>query len=164
LLAGTVGENIRRFAPQSPESDALTTAAAQAAGAHEMILRLPKAYETMLGPRGRGLSLGQAQRIALARALYDDPVLLVLDEPNAHLDAEGEASLMQAVEQAKARGATVLIVAHRAGVIAAMDRVMVLRDGGVDQFGPRDEVLRAMTRQAGGGPGNLTPLRARDAQ
>lgn len=161
LLAGTVGENIRRFLPPSPEADALTVAAAQAAGAHEMILRLPMAYDTLLGPRGRGLSLGQAQRVALARALYNDPVLLVLDEPNAHLDADGEAALMQAITQAKARGATILTIAHRNTVIGAMDKVMVMRDGVVEHLGPREEVLRALTRQ-GGGP--VTPLRARETQ
>jgi len=161
LLAGTVGENIRRFLPRSLETDALSVAAAQAAGAHEMILRLPKAYDTMLGPRGRGLSLGQAQRVALARALFNDPVLLVLDEPNAHLDADGEAALLQAINSAKARGATVLCIAHRTGVIAAMDRVLVLRDGAIDQFGPRDDVLRAMAARQGGG---VTPIRARESQ
>lgn len=164
LLAGTVGENIRRFAPQTPEADALTVAAAQAAGAHEMILRLPKAYDTVLGPRGRGLSLGQAQRVALARALYSDPVLLVLDEPNAHLDADGETALLQAITHAKARGATVVTIAHRTGVIGVMDRVMVLRDGAIDQFGPRDEVLRVMAARQASGAGNLTPLRARETQ
>lgn len=149
LLAGTVGENIRRFAPQSAQSDALTVAAAQAAGAHEMILRLPHAYDTMLGPRGRGLSLGQAQRVALARALYNDPVLLVLDEPNAHLDADGENALLQAIMRAKARGASVITVAHRTGVIGIMDKVMVLRDGSIEQFGPRDDVVQALARQSG---------------
>ena len=164
LIAGTVGENIRRFAPQSPEADALTVAAAPAAGAHEMILRLPKAYDTVLGPRGRGLSLGQAQRVALARALYNDPVLLVLDEPNAHLDADGEVALLQAINSAKARGATVVCIAHRTGVIAAMDRVMVLREGAIEQFGLRDEVLHAMAARQSGGATNLTPLRARETQ
>jgi PrtD family type I secretion system ABC transporter len=162
LIAGTVGENIRRFMPPSPDADALTVAAAQAAGAHEMILRLPNAYDTMLGPRGRGLSLGQAQRVALARALYDDPVLLVLDEPNAHLDADGELALLQAIAQAKARGATVVCIAHRTGVIAAMDRIMVLREGAVEHFGPRDEILRVMAARQGAT--NLTPLRARENQ
>ena len=117
----------------------------------------------MLGPRGRGLSLGQAQRIALARALYNDPVLLVLDEPNAHLDADGEVALLQAINQAKARGATVLCIAHRTGVIGAMDRILVLRDGAIEHFGPREEVLRAMSaRTQGGAP--VTPLRARETQ
>jgi ATP-binding cassette subfamily C protein len=164
LLAGTVGENIRRFAPQSAETDALAVAAAQIAGAHDMILRLPKAYDTILGPRGRGLSLGQAQRIALARALYNDPVLLVLDEPNAHLDADGEAALLQAITHAKSRGATVITIAHRTGVIAAMDRVMVLREGAIDQFGPREDVLRAMAARQAAGAANATPLRARETQ
>lgn len=162
LLAGTVGENIRRFAPPSPEADALTIAAAQAAGAHEMILRLPNAYDTALGARGRGLSLGQAQRVALARALYNDPVLLVLDEPNAHLDAEGEAALVQAITSAKARGASIITIAHRTGVIATVDRIMVLRDGAIDTIGPRDEVVRALARASG--QANLTPLRAREGQ
>ncbi len=160
LLAGTVGENIRRFAPQTPEADALTVAAAQAAGAHDMILRLPKAYDTMLGPRGRGLSLGQAQRVALSRALYNDPVLLVLDEPNAHLDADGETALVQAIAAAKARGAAIVTIAHRAGVISAMDRILVLQDGAIERVGPRDEVTRALAaRQASA----VTPLRARES-
>jgi PrtD family type I secretion system ABC transporter len=163
LIAGTVGENIRRFEPSAPEADALTIAAAQAAGAHEMILRLPKGYDTMLGPGGRGVSLGQAQRIALARALFDDPVLLVLDEPNAHLDNEGEIALIQAINRAKARGAAVITIAHRAGVIAAVDKVMVLRDGMIDAQGPRDEIMRALAAQQAGA-GNLTPIRARESQ
>ncbi len=162
LLSGTVGENIRRFAPASPEADALTIAAAQAAGAHDMILRLPKAYETELGARGRGLSMGQAQRVALARALYNDPVLLVLDEPNAHLDADGETALIQAINHAKARGAAIITVAHRAGVIGAMDRLIVLRDGVIEQAGDREEVTRALGRAQPGG--NLTPLRPREVQ
>lgn len=163
LLAGTVGENIRRFAPSSAEADALTIAAAQSAGAHDMILRLPKGYDTVLGPQGRGLSLGQAQRVALARALYDDPVLLVLDEPNAHLDAEGEVALIQAINRAKARGAAVITVAHRAGVIAAVDKVLVLRDGAIDAHGPRDEIMRQLNA-AQANAANLTPIRARENQ
>jgi PrtD family type I secretion system ABC transporter len=163
LIAGTVGENIRRFAPQSAETDALTITAAQVAGAHEMIQRLPKGYDTVLGPLGRGVSLGQAQRIALARALYDEPVLLILDEPNAHLDNEGEVALIQAINKAKARGAAVITVAHRAGVIAAVDRVLVLRDGVIDAIGPRDEIMRSLAA-AQAGSGNLTPLRARESQ
>ena len=114
------------------------------AGAHEMIQRLPHGYDTVLGPFGQGLSTGQAQRVALARALYGDPILLVLDEPNSNLDQEGESALMSAILAAAARGAAVVIVAHRAGVLARVDRLLVLRDGAIQQEGPREEVLDAM--------------------
>lgn len=163
LIAGTIGENIRRFAPSTAETDALVISAAKAAGAHEMILRLPNGYDTLLGAQGKGLSAGQAQRVALARALYNDPALVILDEPNAHLDAEGEAALIKALSHAKARGATVIIVAHRAGVIASVDRVLVLKDGAVDTIGPREEVTRSLM-QASSGASNLTPMRAREGQ
>lgn len=112
-----------------------------AAGAHDMILRLPNGYDTVLGPFGAGVSAGQAQRIALARALYGDPTLLVLDEPNSNLDQEGEAALMVAVLKAAARGAAVVIVAHRAGVLARVDRLLLMRDGLMQMEGPREEVL-----------------------
>lgn len=158
LFRGTIAENIRRFAPASDLADTLTIAAAQQAGAHDMILRLPQAYETVLGQRGAGLSLGQAQRIALARALYDSPPFLVLDEPNAHLDAEGEQALMNALTEVRARGASVILVAHRSGVIAIADKLLVLRDGAIERFGPREEVARALAQQASGA---VTPLRTR---
>jgi ATP-binding cassette subfamily C protein len=158
LFRGTIAENIRRFAPASDLADTLTIAAAQQAGAHEMILRLPLAYETPLGQRGAGLSLGQAQRIALARALYNSPPFLVLDEPNAHLDAEGEQALLKAIGEVRARGASVILVAHRSGVIAIADKLLVLRDGAIERFGPREEVARAMAQQAQQA-GAVTPLR-----
>lgn len=148
LFAGTIKDNVSRFAAAtgaSPaEVDRLAVAAAQAAGAHEMILRLPEGYDTVLGPYGAGLSAGQAQRVALARALYGDPVLLVLDEPNSNLDQEGEAALMAAVKDAAARGAAVVIVAHRAGVLARVDRLLMLNGGLVVAEGPREEVLARM--------------------
>jgi ATP-binding cassette subfamily C protein len=106
-----------------------------------MILRLPRAYDTVLGPFGAGVSAGQAQRIALARALYGDPALLVLDEPNSNLDGDGETALMSAILSAAARGAAVVIVAHRAGVLSRVDRLLMLRDGAVQQEGPREDVL-----------------------
>ena len=153
LFAGSIKDNISRFAtatgvPQDV-ADASAVKAAMAAGAHELILRLPKGYDTVLGPFGQGLSAGQAQRVALARALYDEPVLLVLDEPNSNLDQEGEAALMQAILGAAARGAAVVVIAHRAGVLARVDRLLVMRDGVVQQEGPREEVLAKMRATAG---------------
>lgn len=153
LFAGSIKENISRFAtatgvdPETADRDAVK--AAVAAGAHELILRLPHGYDTVLGPYGQGLSAGQAQRVALARALYGDPVLLVLDEPNSNLDQEGEAALMQAILGAAGRGAAVVIIAHRAGVLARVDRLLMMRDGVVQLEGPREEVLEKMR---GAGP------------
>ncbi|MGE3143604.1 MAG: ATP-binding cassette domain-containing protein, partial [Hyphomonadaceae bacterium] len=166
LLAGTVAQNINRFALREGDAeivDAATIEAGRAAGAHDMILRLPNGYDTMLGPAGKGLSLGQAQRIALARALYKWPPLLVLDEPNAHLDAEGEAALIAGVKAAKERGAATLIVAHRAGALALADTLAVLRDGRMELIGPRDEVVARLNAAAQNGA-NLAPLRPREVQ
>jgi PrtD family type I secretion system ABC transporter len=157
LLAGSIRDNISRFAvwaPRDKESadpaivDADVVAAAQAAGVHELILRLPKGYDTTLGAGGRGLSAGQAQRVALARALYGEPTLLILDEPNSALDADGEAALNNAILAAKARGAAILIVAHRTGILNIADRLLVLRDGQVDMLGPRTEVVAKMAANA----------------
>jgi ATP-binding cassette subfamily C protein len=151
LFAGSIKDNISRFAgavglPAS-EIDARAVAAAQAAGAHDMILRLPQAYDTVLGPYGAGVSAGQAQRIALARALYGDPVVLVLDEPNSNLDGDGEAALMNAILAAAARGASVVIVAHRAGVLSRVDRLLTMKDGAMELEGPREKVLARMRAQ-----------------
>lgn len=147
LIAGSIKDNISRFAAWSggePATvDAAVVAAAQAAGVHELILRLPAGYDTVLGG-GRNLSAGQAQRVALARALYDNPPLLVLDEPNSALDADGEAALNQTILNAKARGAAVLIIAHRTGILNIADRLLVLRDGQVERIGPRAEVIAQM--------------------
>lgn len=148
LFPGSVKDNISRFAAATglapAEVDAGAVRAAQAAGAHEMILRLPQGYDTELGPFGAGLSAGQAQRVALARALYGDPALLVLDEPNSNLDQDGETALMNAILAAAQRGAAVVVVAHRAGVLARVDRLLMLRDGMVQVEGPREEVLARM--------------------
>jgi ATP-binding cassette subfamily C protein len=171
LLAGSIKDNISRFAIWAGGDPAIVDAevvtAAQAAGVHELILRLPKGYDTVLGAGGRGLSAGQAQRVALARALYGQPPLLILDEPNSALDADGEAALNNAILAAKARGATILIVAHRTGILNVADRLLVLREGQVEMVGPRAEVVAKMAAaaqaaaQAPGKPGStVTPLQA----
>ena len=167
LLAGTIGENISRFTARTESNanaiDLAVVEAARLAGAHELVLRMPQAYDTKLGLGGVGVSPGQAQRIALARALFRNPALLVLDEPNSQLDGEGETALIEAVKAAKTRGAAILIVAHRAGVLAVADRLLVLRDGRVEMVGPREEITRRLAgAQADGG--NLKPMRPREAQ
>lgn len=139
LFDGTIAENIARMAPM-PDADAII-AAARAAGAHDMILRLPKGYDTPIGDGGVFLSAGQRQRVALARALFRDPFLIVLDEANANLDGEGESALLQALRNAKARGAIVVMIAHRASMLAVCDKVLVIKDGVQQAFGPRDEVM-----------------------
>ena len=114
--------------------------------AHDMILQLPNGYDTMLGWEGQGLSAGQAQRVALARALFRDPPVLLFDEPNAHLDAEGEAQLLKTVSAAKARGAATAIIAHRLSVLSVSDKILVLRDGRVEAFAARDEVVARLNK------------------
>jgi PrtD family type I secretion system ABC transporter len=143
LIDGNVAENIARLAPEV-DDDAVIRAAT-AAGAHELILRLPQGYDTPVGPRGAALSGGQRQRIALARALYGDPVLVVLDEPNASLDAEGERALIEAVAGLKREGRAVVVMAHRPSAIAACDTLVVLDGGSMRFYGPRDQVLRDAT-------------------
>lgn len=145
LFAGTVAENIARM-ETSPPAEAVTTAA-RAAGVHEMILRLPDGYETRIGEAGARLSAGQRQRIALARALYGDPFLLALDEPNSNLDAEGEAALSAAITAARARGGVVIVIAHRPSALAAVDRLAALVHGRLQAFGPKDKVLAGMRRE-----------------
>lgn len=157
LFEGSIAENIARFGEVVSEK---VIAAARSTGLHEMILRLPKGYDTPIGEAGHLLSGGQRQRIGLARAVYGDPVLVVLDEPNANLDDLGEAALVQAVKGLKAKGSTVFLITHRAGVLAVADRVLVLRNGLVQADGPRDEVLaqlRAARPATPAGPGAARP-------
>lgn len=141
LFDGTVRENICRFTGASDEA---VIAAAMAAGAHEFIVRLPQGYETPAGVGGAALSAGQRQRIGLARALFGDPQLVVLDEPNANLDNEGEEALAQSLARLKARGATVIVISHRPTVLALADMLAVLMDGQLQQFGARQEVLKRL--------------------
>jgi ATP-binding cassette subfamily C protein len=149
LFDGTIAENIGRFASLGAEPDPTFSddviATAKRAGAHDMILRLPEGYDTRLGLRGAGLSAGQSQRIALARALFRDPVLLVLDEPNAHLDGDGAMALFAALGQARERGAATIVIAHRPEILEAANKILVLRDGRVAQYGPRDDIMKMLT-------------------
>jgi ATP-binding cassette, subfamily C, type I secretion system permease/ATPase len=145
LFDGTITENIARM-NVAPDHDAVLRAA-RAAGAHDMILRLPSGYDTGIGESGTMLSGGQRQRIALARALHGDPFLVVLDEPNSNLDNEGEAALHQAILDLKKRGAIVVLIAHRPSVLAVCDRILVLANGAQQDFGPRDEILRKIVRR-----------------
>ena len=144
LFEGSIKDNISRFvrwSDQSEDIDGRAVAAARLAGVHDLVLQLPQGYDTMLGPMGAGLSAGQSQRIALARAFYGDPAVLVLDEPNAFLDAEGEAALMAAMMSARKRGATILIIAHRRSVLETADQLLVLEAGRPTMFGPAKEVV-----------------------
>ncbi len=147
LFDGTVAENIARLDPCAPPDRLI--AAARGAAVHEMILRLPKGYDSPVSAQGAQLSGGQVQRIGLARALFGDPVLLILDEPNASLDSEGMAALNEAVRAAKAAGSAVLLMAHRPAVLQECDLLLVLRDGAVAAIGPRDAILRDQVRNAG---------------
>jgi ATP-binding cassette subfamily C protein PrsD len=139
LFNGTVAQNICRF-EDPPDPDAVI-AAAQAAGVHELIINLPEGYDTVIGDHGGALSAGQAQRIALARALYRDPFLVVLDEPNSNLDAEGDEALTRAILGLRARGAITVVIAHRPSAIAGVDYILVMAKGRQQQFGLKEEVL-----------------------
>jgi ATP-binding cassette subfamily C exporter for protease/lipase len=143
LLEGTLAENISRFGPPQP---AKVHAAARAVGLHEFIESLPQGYDSPVGRDGAILSGGQRQRVALARALYGDPVLVVLDEPNSSLDEAGDAALASAVLELKARGTTFVVMTHRTSVLAVADKMLVLRDGAMHAFGPRDDVLAALRK------------------
>ncbi len=144
LLSGTVAANISRLDPEPDPGEIVL--AAQRAGAHELLLGLSNGYDTEIGAAGQRLSGGQRQRVALARALYGDPAVLILDEPNANLDAQGEQALVDAIRDAKSRGRTVIIMAHRPSAIAACDFLLMIDKGQQIEFGPRDEVLKKRTR------------------
>lgn len=152
LFEGTVAENIARFTEASRSQ---VEAAARAVGLHEYIEALPQGYDTPIGRDGAVLSGGQRQRVGLARALFGEPAFVVLDEPNSSLDEQGEAALVRAIDTARRRGTTFVVMTHRASLLAVADKVLVLRDGMQQLFGPRDEVLqalRAATQPAAPGP------------
>jgi ATP-binding cassette subfamily C protein/ATP-binding cassette subfamily C exporter for protease/lipase/ATP-binding cassette subfamily C protein EexD len=158
LFAGTVRENIARLGDASPEE---IVKAASMAGVHEMILRLEKGYDTQIGEGGALLSGGQRQRIALARALLGSPRLLVLDEPNANLDFEGEEALNGAITSLKAEGAAVVVIGHRPAVLATVDKILLMRNGVVEAFGPRTEILQSINgpRPVRPAPAEVPPVR-----
>ncbi len=141
LFDGSISENISRFGDVDPEK---VVAAAKTAGVHELILNLPKGYDTVIGGAGGVLSGGQRQRIGLARAIYGSPKYLVLDEPNSNLDDQGERELVEAIRRIKAAGATVIVITHRTMVLQCVDKILVMRDGAAQSFGPRDQVLAAL--------------------
>ncbi|MEF9605719.1 ATP-binding cassette domain-containing protein, partial [Paracoccus sp. PXZ] len=144
LLEGDIQENIARL-EENPDPRRIVEAA-KAAGVHEMIVRLPDGYHTALGPMGLALSGGQRQRIGLARALYGDPFVVVLDEPNSNLDGEGEAALTAAINVVKARGGIAVVIAHRPSALAAVDLVAVIQNGRMTAFGPKEDIISRPVR------------------
>jgi ATP-binding cassette subfamily C protein len=144
LFAGTVAQNIARF--RTGDDPDLVIEAATLAGVHELILSLPQGYETPIGEGGAALSAGQRQRVGLARALYSNPFLVVLDEPNSNLDAEGEQALVRALLSVRERGGIAVVVAHRPSVMAALDHALIMAGGEVRAFGTTDQVLQQNVR------------------
>jgi ATP-binding cassette subfamily C protein/ATP-binding cassette subfamily C protein EexD len=146
LFADTVAANIGRFRSEDDDSEVIE--AAQLAGVHEAILRLPRGYETNVGNGGAVLSGGIRQRIALARAVYGNPSLIVLDEPSSNLDSDGDSALLSCITDLKNRGATVVMISHRPNTLGVVDKLLVLKDGMAEAFGPRSEVIARLTRLA----------------
>lgn len=146
LMDATIEENISRLDPES--NPRAIVEAARAAGIHEMIVRMPEGYHTQLGPQGASLSAGQRQRIGLARALYKNPFLVVMDEPNSNLDAEGDAALTAAIKGVAARGGIVIVVAHRPSALVAVDLIAVIQNGRLAAFAPKNEILGAPAPEA----------------
>ncbi len=147
LFEGTVAQNIGRFDPDAKDEEVV--AAAMAAGAHELILRLEHGYDTKLGEAGMSLSGGQRQRIGLARALYGEPFLVVLDEPNSNLDHDGDEALTQAIRNIRERGGIVIVVTHRQTAIAGVDHLAMMAEGRIQAFGPKEEILQKVLKQGG---------------
>src|SRR5712672_3599042 len=157
LFAGTIAQNIARFEPDAKSDNII--AAARAAGVHELVLHLPDGYDSDIGESGSMLSAGQRQRIALARALYGNPFLVVLDEPNSNLDAEGEQALTQAILGVRVRGGVVIVAAHRLGALDGVDWLLIMKGGAMHSFGTKNEVLE-LNRQSNVSPTVVTPINA----
>jgi ATP-binding cassette subfamily C protein EexD len=155
LFEGTVSDNIARFGEVDAES---VVAAGIAADVHDMILRFPEGYDTVIGAGGGTLSGGQRQRIGLARALYGNPSLVVLDEPNSNLDEQGELALAKAIKGLKKRGVTVLVITHRTNILSVLDKLLILKDGQIALFGPRDEVLMTLKQSVAPVPSVVAPV------
>ena len=158
LFPGTIAENISRFDQSS--DDAAIVRAAELAETHKLILGQKNGYGTQIGPTGVRLSGGERQRIGLARAFYGDPKVIILDEPNANLDAEGEAALERAVLQAKARGTTVMLITHRPTIAAKCDRILMLRDGQIEMYGAAQDVLQKFAQGNAAAPQAKAPAPA----
>jgi PrtD family type I secretion system ABC transporter len=157
LFADTVAVNISRF--RNDDDDQEVIEAAQLAGVHDMILRLPGGYETQVGDGGAVLSGGYRQRIGLARAVYGNPSLVVLDEPSSNLDSDGDTALLSCIAELKKKGTTVVIISHRPNTLGAVDKLLFIREGTVEIFGARDEVISRLSRQ-----GNVQPVPVQSAR
>ena len=144
LFEGSISENIARFSEVDAEQVVL---AAKTAGVHDMILRLPDGYDTVIGSDGVNLSGGQRQRVGLARALYGSPRLMLLDEPNSNLDEVGERALASAIQQLKKTGTTIFVITHRTTILSHLDSLLVMSEGGVSMYGPRDQVMEELNKQ-----------------
>jgi ATP-binding cassette subfamily C protein len=140
LFDGTIADNIARL--DADATSEAVVAAAKAAGSHDLIVRMPDGYQTRMGESGKSLSGGERQRVALARALYGNPFLVVLDEPNASLDAAGDNALTDAITAVRQRGGIAIVIAHRPSALAAVNKVLVMANGQARAFGPKDDVLR----------------------
>ena len=144
LFEGTISENIARFGEIDPEK---VVTAAKMADVHELILRLPEGYDTRIGANGGNMSGGQRQRIGLARALYGQPVVIVLDEPNSNLDEQGELALGNAISRLKQNKVTVVVITHRNSVLANVDKLIILNDGLLSVYGPKEQVIAHLQKQ-----------------
>ena len=154
LFDGTISENISRFGNINPEK---VVDAAKMADVHDLILRLPEGYDTHIGASGGNLSGGQRQRVGLARALYGNPVIVVLDEPNSSLDEQGEIALGNTINRLKKENATVIIVTHRNNVLAHVDKLLILNDGLLSVYGPKDQVIAHLQKQASATKEGMSP-------